>query len=178
MFDFLGIKKTLADVGSMARKLRQQIETLQRQREDIASAPCAREDIKQMVDVWVGKKAADYSNRLSFKLQQIIPNLEMLNVGVFDNDRFALHGSTAPQPGDLGMQFGPDLVDSALCAFFEQALVTSLHRMIDAMEWPSGALPMRGRDKKISDLDVQIEKLIQEEAALVREAQEAGIQIS
>lgn len=177
MFDFLSIKKTLADVSNQVRKLRQQIETLQRQREDIINAPATRDDVKEMVAQWVEKKSTEYMRRLEFNLGEFITHPEKLKCENTVGHRMTLFGTTR-QLGALTMYPGPELEDMAICCLLGSTLKTSLNATIDAMEnWPAGGIPMRERGKKITDIDTQIEKLMSQESALVGEAQEAGVQI-
>ena len=177
MFDFLSIKKTLADVGKQVSDLRSQIETLQRQREDIVSAPATRADVKEMVAQWVERKSTEYMRRLEFNLQEFVTHPKNLKCEKTVGHRMTLFGTTR-QLGALTMFPGPELEDMAICCLFGPALITSLNTIIDAMEnWPAGGIPMRERGKKIKDIDAQIDKLMSQESALVSAAQEAGVQI-
>ncbi|MDO8320609.1 hypothetical protein [Rhodoferax sp.] len=177
MFDFLSLKKTLANFAGELGGLRSQIEILQRQREDIVNAPATREDVKAMVEKWAAGKSAEYVKQLQFNMQEFVTKPEhLLNAQTIEN-RMTLFGKSR-QLGGLGMFPGPELDDRAICCLMGPALITSLHAAIDAMEnWPKGSIPMSGRAKKISDLDNKIDELSQKESVLVNAAKDAGVRV-
>lgn len=177
MFDFLSLKKTLANFVDELGGLRSQIEKLQRQREDLVNAPATREDVKAMVEKWAAGKSAEYVKRLQFNMQFFMNKPgKMLDAQVVEN-RMTLFGKSRQQGGD-GMFPGPELEDQAICCLMGPALITSLHAAIDAMEnWPKGSIPMSGRAKKISDLDDKIAELSQKESVLVNAAKDAGVHV-
>lgn len=177
MFDFLGLKKTLADFAGELGGLRTQIETLQRQREDIVNAPATREDIKAMVETWAAGRSAEYVRRLQFNMHEFVIDPKNLQDPQAISNRMTLFGKSR-QLGALAMFPGPELEDMAICCLMGPALIKSLHTAIDAMEdWPKGSIPMSGRARKISDLDDKIAKLAQQESSLVSAAQDAGVRV-
>lgn len=177
MFDFLGLKKTLSDVAGQVSELRSQIEKLQRQREDIATAPATREDVKAMVTSWVAGRSAEYVKRLQFNMQEIVSNPSDFQDENAVNGRMTLFGRTRQQ-GGLGMFPGPELEDMAICCLMGPALVKSLHETIDSMDnWPKGGIPMRDRAKEIQKLDEKISRLVEQESSIVSAAADAGVRI-
>jgi hypothetical protein len=177
MFDFLGLKKTLANFAGELGGLRSQIETLQRQREDIVNAPATREDVKAMVETWAAGRSAEYIKRLQFNMQEFVIDPKNLQAAQVINGRMTLFG-VSRQMGALAMFPGPELEDMAICCLMGPALIQSLHAAIDAMEdWPKGSLPMKGRAREISDLDDKIAKLVKQEFSLVSAAEDAGVRI-
>ena len=54
-FDFLGLKKSIADIGSQAASLRDQLEAAKREREEVAAAPVPRSELADVLCQWVDK---------------------------------------------------------------------------------------------------------------------------
>lgn len=177
MFDFLSLKKTLANFAGELGGLRSQIENLQRQREDIVNAPATREDVKAMVEKWAAGKSAEYVKRLQFNMQEFVTQPKNLLDAQAVENRMTLFGKSR-QIGEFAMFPGPELEDQVICCLMGPTLITSLHAAIDAMEnWPKGSIPMSGRAKKISDLDDKIAELSQKESVLVNAAKDAGVRV-
>jgi hypothetical protein len=177
MFDFLNLKKTLGNIVNELAGIRSQIEKLQRQREDIINAPATRDDVKAMIEKWTSGKSAQYILRLQFNLQMLITNPTKLTDETCIEQRMTLFGKSR-QTGEHSMFPGPELEDMAICCLMGPTLVQSLHTAIDAMDnWPVGAIPLEGRDKKIRELDEKISKLVKQDVALTDSAQEAGVHL-
>lgn len=177
MFDFLSLKKTLANFVDELGGLRSQIEKLRRQREDLINAPATREDVKAMVERWAAGKSAEYVKRLRISVQSFINKpVQLLDAQAVEK-RMTLFVKSGQQFG-AGIFPGYELEDQAICCLLGPALITSLHAAIDAMEnWPEGSIPMSGRAKKISDLDDKIAELSQKESVLVNAAKDAGVHV-
>lgn len=177
MFDFLSLKKTLANFAGELGDLRSQIENLQRQREDIVNAPATREDMKAMVEKWAAGRSAEYMKKLGATIKGFAIDTGRLQVEQEINRSMTLFGTTR-NLYPLGMHPGPELDDMAICCLMGTSLVKSLHAAIDAMEnWPAGSMPMSGRAKKIGDLDEKIAKLVQQKSSLVSAAADAGVRV-
>jgi hypothetical protein len=177
MFDFLNLKKTLANFAGELVNLRSQIEILHRQREDIVNAPATREDVKAMVEKWASGRSVEYVKRLQFNMQEFVTHPKKLQDAQAIDNRMTLFGKSRQQ-GGLGMYPGPELEDMAICCLMGPSLIKSLHAAIDAMEnWPTDSMPMNGRAKKISELDDKLAKLVQQESSLVSAATDAGVHI-
>lgn len=177
MFDFLNLKKTLGDIVNQMSDIRSQIEKLQRQREDIINAPVTREDVKAMIGKWANKKSAEYLLRLQFNLQPLITDVANMASEEKVEQRMTLFGKSR-QHGEFSMFPGPELEDMAICHFMGPALVQTLHASIDAMtDWPAGAVPLKGREKTIQDLDEKISKLMKMDTSLTDSAEEAGVRL-
>lgn len=178
MFDFLSLKKTLSSFSSELGDLRTQIESHQRQIEDIVNAPATREDVKAMVTRWAAGKSGEYVKRLQFNLHEFICHPKNLQNEAAVESRMTLFGKSRQQ-GALGMFPGPELEDMAICCLMGPAVVAAMHAAIDAMQdWPEGAVPFAGRDKAISDLDNKLAALVKKEASLVSSAEEAGVRLN
>lgn len=177
MFDFLSLKKTLANFAGELGDLRSQIENLQRQREDIVNAPATREDVKSMVEKWAAGRSVEYVKRLQFNMHEFVADPKNLQDAQAIDNRMTLFGKSR-QMGALGMFPGPELEDMAICCLMGPSLVKSLHAAIDAMEnWPAGSMPLNGRAKKIGELDDKLAKLVQQESSLVSAAADAGVRV-
>jgi hypothetical protein len=169
MFDLSFLKKSVAALTQERTKLLQAIEQLQREREDILTAPATREDIKAMVSTWCADRAGKYRAQLFTALSPFIrkPKLAHSDNGL---NVFTLFGAQGSQLA------GPVLSDMAICALFGPALVKAVHESIDAMQdWPANALPWKGRTERVEGIDKKLADLIANEADIVAQARSAGI---
>lgn len=176
MFDFLGLKNTIAKFGSELVSMRSQVETLHRQREDIINAPATREDVKAMVEKWSIGKSSEYTERLQLRMHEFVTHPETLQDARRINQRMNLFGRSEAQ-GDTGMYACPEFSDMAICFIMGPALIKSLHAAIDAMDWPFGGISLADRGKKIKEIDEKLEKLLKQESSLVNAANEAGVRL-
>jgi hypothetical protein len=176
MFEnLLSFKKSVASLAADVQKVRDAIEKLQQQREEVATAPATREDVKAMVEQWITGKAALYLKKLRFNMDEFIANpRQALADPVQIENRMSLFGKSR-QLGEYAMYPGPELQDEAMSLLFGPHLVKAMHVAIDAMEWPPNALPLAGRAERLAELDEKISKLSAEEAEVVAEARNAGV---
>jgi cell division protein FtsB len=173
MFDLSFIKKSVASLAQQVQQLRTDIEKLQREREDILTAPATRDDIKTMAAAWCEERSAKYGVLLRGSLQVFIRKPALMQDRAKVAERMTCFGSVGQLNGIIP---GPGLTDMAMCALLGPALVKSLHATIDAMEdWPANALPMAGRSERVDALDKKITKLTREESDMVAEARAAGV---
>lgn len=175
MFDFLPLRKTLSTFVAEVASLRGDIERLQREREDIITAPATRQDMKAAVDRWVSGRAAEYVKKLRFNMGPLICKPESFkDPAVFDK-RMTLFGTSRQLGGADTMFPGPELEDMAICALVGPALTKALHEAIDAMDWPENSRPMAGREDRLASIDSKLAKLVEQEEKLTAAARESGI---
>jgi hypothetical protein len=176
LFDFGSIKKSLQGVAAHIKQVHKEIETLKREREDIAGAPASRDDVKQMVRQWISQRAAVHQKRLAVTMHNMITNTSDL-----------LSNNGAPEMMTVagayhkigGVAPGGEAVDGAMCAFFGPALADGLCKMVDTMEWPAAeGLSMAERTRKLEGLDARIATLTTEADEMTRSARAAGIVIA
>lgn len=171
MIDLKSLKKSVQDLGARRKDLRSQIETLQRQREDIATAPPAREDVKAALRGWVEDKAAAYQRLLYGRLDPLLRRPETLT----DPARVA-KVMTLPIVRDVNATASVQAMDEVLSFAFQAPLIAALTQAVDSMPFDEG-LPMTKRAASIAKLDEQIEALLAQEQELIDGARSAGIAI-
>lgn len=172
MFDFLAVKKTVQDLAGKARSLKEKIEQLKKQREDIATAPAAKSDIKAQITQAVEERAKQYEKH--FRRQM---------------DRFVRAPARVTDPAqlrqDLLLAITPDngqmasfyTAETGMSAIFKRLMLEGLHAQVDAMDWPEQGLPAAERANAIHELDESIAKLETELRELLGSARSAGISI-
>lgn len=173
IFNFSTLRKSLQDFSAQVHSLRADIERLQRQREDVLSAPAAKADVKAIFNDWFVQREKDFTEMWSGHLTGVFrkpgnfkdPARAAQHLAVFAVQRNANNGA------DLKS------MDIALCALFGAALKPQLWKMIDAVDLPNEGLPLAERARKIEDLDAQLDRLKAEEAELVQAAAQARIVI-
>ncbi len=172
--DFGSIKRSLQSVAGQVRSLRADIEKLKRTREDVASAPAAKEDVKAMIRAWVETTSEAYQTKLRVMLEGFIRKPAWTN----EQDKVRGHLTVAGAVHQIGgVAPGAAAVDGALCTFFGPALLDSFQKVIDQMDWPAQGLPMAERVRRLDALDKEIETLSKQEAELVAASREAGISL-
>jgi hypothetical protein len=165
-----GLKRALQgvqDLQSGLRAVRAQLEAAQREREEIATAPTCRSDVKANFGRWIDGCAAEFDENLKRQMATMLRKphaFEDLKSQTALNCMGVLSVSPAGGTGPT-----PRSVDVALMALLGPSLKTELYRVIDRLEWPSAeGLPMLERKQKIAELDRRIDKLLAEESELVQ----------
>ena len=166
MFDFLGVKGQVQKLATQLKKLREDIEQLQREREDVVNAPATKDDVKAQVKAWIAAQAAEYNAGFAGQLAALSCNALVPGHAVAIN--------LASTSNSI---FGPMLFNRALCGLLGPALYESMASSIDAMTWPAGSLPMEGRAASVERIDKKLGALIDQQRALVFSARDAGLQV-
>jgi hypothetical protein len=159
----LGLKTHASEFASELKKLRASIEQLQRDREDLMTAPCTKEDAKELVRAWIADQSRDYRQSL----------LEQLS-GLANHAAGTVGKPSGPIPLGLAQHgMSAQLFGRAICTLFGDALYTSLESIIDKMAWAANALPIAGRADAIAKLDARLGGLIEEEQSLAKAVRNA-----
>jgi outer membrane murein-binding lipoprotein Lpp len=172
MFDFLSIKKSVQDLAQQVSQLKQKIEALKRAREDLATAPAARVDIKATVSALLEERAATYAK--GFRRQ--------MDAFVRKPDRIGAPGALRQEllmgiPTEAGQISNLFTLEMGLSALLKDAIHNGLMAQIDAMEWPEQGLPMAERKLALEKMDADISTLESDLNALNQAARSAGISI-
>ncbi|MDP1649651.1 MAG: hypothetical protein Q8M01_15825 [Rubrivivax sp.] len=167
------IKAALSGLKTDQRKRRAQLEALRRERDLVAAAPAAREDIKAALRAYIGAGGERYTVLLQRALAPLVAKPIMLA----DPERvagvFGLVAATAPQGNPTPRGF--DMVLSSLAA---ELTVAALDRAVDGMAWPAPeGLPMAQRQAELTRLDGLIAKLEAEEENVAAQARDAGLML-
>ncbi|MEY4751379.1 MAG: hypothetical protein RIQ60_3593 [Pseudomonadota bacterium] len=174
LFDFSLIRRSVQSLEERLKALRVELNDLQRQRALILSAPMNRNDLKQFLNDWLKASASSYASHLQAGLQRLAkaPHAGALN---FDGSRgnVRLLGAAT----NFGESPSGEDMDRALCGLFMAPLAQYLAGAVDALDLPGEGLPMKDRPAAVEKLDSRIAALMQEEASLIEQAREAGINL-
>lgn len=172
MFDFLGISKTLKNFAAELQTVRQNIEILTRQVEDIQYAPADQDDVLKALNVWATENADLYRAHLKRELSKLV--LHPGVVGDKDAVRERLrYDSFFPDPRH------PITRDVQMCGLLGPATFVDLVKdQMQWIEWPKAGLPMADRGPAIKVLEQQIAKLKAKEKDLLDSAEKAGLNIA
>jgi hypothetical protein len=170
LLDFLkGFKSSLTRLKEKRTALRDDIDSLQRQREATLNAPAHKGDLKAFVTAWVGKAQQGYDEALREALNPVIRTPRALLAAKPRTDMLSL------TPGIYGTDaLAREHFDRAMTALFGQQVLAQLLQRIDAMSWAEG-LPLSERTAAVAKIDARLEKLIEEMADLDAQAADAGV---
>ena len=169
-FDFLGLKKSIADIGSQAASLRDQLEAAKREREEVAAAPVPRSELADVLCQWVDKIGDEYPANLVNAVRHLRDDAEV--------DPMTRIGAPALLTCSGA---GSDQVirPAVLCYLLNDAIKDGMRRAADEMPYPAPeGLPRAERLKKLEALDKKIAKLEGELLDLLREADAAGVSLT
>jgi hypothetical protein len=170
--DFTALRRQIAGLGIAVRELRQRIELLTREREDLASAPPARGDVLDMLNKWLDEQAAQCGRNLSVMLGGFLRRAVALGDAGEVRKTVTLLGATkAPDVAAT-----PRTADVVFIGLLLPELRRNLPGVVEQIPWmaPEG-LPLAQRAERLRALDEQIATLEGEEAELVAQAASAGI---
>lgn len=170
-FDFPNVKKALAELTGNVKTLRDEIEQLKRQREEIAEAPAARQDVIRLLHSNIDSMAANYPNEMREGLAQYIASSNTADIAQH-LPLFLLPRGRHGQSGMLPASFLRDMV-FILGPQFKDGIA----RAIEAMDWPADAISLAERSKRLATLDEKITALEREEGEIRQAAASAGISL-
>lgn len=171
-FDFLGLKKSIAQVQERLEKVRLEQASLKNQMQAIRYAPSGAADIKQVVSQWVNESADSYWANFRASVQAAAR--ENIPTKGFTLKPLATFGA---QSREQSVPMTNQQMGEAICAMFAPQIVKLLHQQIDAIEWPENAVPVVERSRQIERLESALSKLIDEEASLLQSARDAGLKV-
>lgn len=173
MFDLLGIKKSVGALSEQLRGRRNKIEELKRQREDVATAPAALEDVRAAYVAAVEERRASFRAGLASTVDSLRARPDLLaQPGRVRRGALLFLASenySSPEPAAL--------VENGVMALFSEQVIQALSSELEALDWSGAGLPMVKREKKLAELDAEIAKLELEFSGLLAEARSAGIVI-
>lgn len=153
---------------------------LQRELQEIISesravrvAPAHRSDVAKAIDNWIQRTGAAFEARLSERLASLpaLQGGELLGTKDIDVGYLASssHAADSVTVGDI---------DGALCALAGHELRLRFMVAIARMERPREGLPLAERAQKLGELADRERNVREQIAALVKEADEAGIELA
>lgn len=168
-FDFLGLRGAIQSMGESVRELRQKIEALKREREDLVAAPYSREDVAAILMARIDRDGQKYANRLRASLVPAIKRGEDLHQDAY------LPMLTAEAPN---VAASARTIESAFCLLFAEQMKRAVAGFIESMDWPEGAVSHADRTARLEKLDAEIGRLEAEEMELANQARAAGVILS
>ncbi len=172
LLDFLTLKKSVSAFAGQIRGISQRIEELKREREDIATAPPAFQDV---VDA--------YARELDARRESFRAGLAQ-KIGYF-------HGQPGQMEKPLPLGKSPLLgladenysvapvhvLENGLAVVLGDQILNALTAELKSLDWSKAGLPWTERRKRMAEMDAQITRYEKELAELRAAAQEAGIVI-
>jgi hypothetical protein len=169
------IRAALTQFTDEVQSLRNQIEKLLREREDLLGAPAAKADIVTVLHAWVDAQREVFLKTWGQRLQSDIasPTLDLV-----DPERIRRHaasnyyGLVTGNSGDLRA------VDAVLAGLLGGILKSAISTAVDELKWPGEpGLPMAERAKRVAAIDAKLDALKGKESDLVQAAAQARITI-
>lgn len=174
---FDAFKSTLSKYSSTLKGVREEIDRIELEIEDVHFAPIAKEDVQSAFRSWFMREGIEWRRLLSDRLAALRDQPITLN----DPDRLAKsmheHGLLllgAPSgPGQAF--FEPKLLQRSLIGMFEEPISKAIDAALDGLEWQPGAINLKDRQAKLKVLNERLAELKAKEAELVSQAREVGI---
>lgn len=166
LFDFLSLKKQIADAGEEIRSRRRELEGLRRERDLIAVAPLSREDTIKALHARIDAEGAKHLKIFSGVLRQRVMKGCPTR---FDGPILAAQKpDVSPTPASL---------EAAISLIFADQFKASLAGVVESMSWPEGSMDHADKQKKLAELDSKIGKIESDLTGLVHSARAAGISV-
>lgn len=173
MFDFGLIKKALAGYGDSLKKLRREIEAIQKEREDVLFAPTTRADARAAMVAWIESQAKIYRGSITQGLNELAMNRHAIEDPTRFNEaisRLPLVHKRAYGPVD-----GP--IDLFVCALLGDVLIKAFDEVLEKMPQPADALSHEDRKRRLEQIDAKLADLRATEQKMVTAAADAGMTV-
>ena len=170
-FDFSLLKKSIGDLAGGLTSKRVEIEDLKQQRQALAKAPGTRDDVLDLILQEMDSQADGYVANLQ-------ASISFMQYGVHrhmgkNSKHQVIRVATAPEHVNTPPVI--DDIEAALCYVIRPQMRAAATKALQAMEWPAGAEPLKGRAARLAKLDKRIGELENEARILREEAAKAGI---
>ena len=175
---FDAFKNTLSKYSSTLKGVRDEIDRIEVEIEDVVFAPIAKEDVQSAFRSWINSEGAEWRSLLGDRLKSLQDQPLILN----DPDRLAKsmhdHGllllGAGPSPVAQAF-FEPRLLQRTLIGMFEEPISKAIDAALDGLEWKPGALKLKDRQERLQALNQKLAELKATEADLVKQAKDVGI---
>lgn len=167
-------------------KLSAERDALQRERDRVFYAPRAKEDVIADLEDMLDIHRQEFARRLavaltgpnsdsgwarhSFHMQPESTEINMPRLAMFQLPREKVDTSISHSPGNFPVN------SNCLMGMFAHIIKPAAREMIQAMDWPTGTFSKQEREAKLADLDGKIKGVSDKLTALLKEAEEAGLQ--
>jgi hypothetical protein len=170
MFDFKLFKKALGDYSQTLRTVRSQIDAVETEIENCLFARA-----------WISTEAAEWRRLLIDRLASVQKNAELMaNPDKLASDmklsNLLMMGahSGALYQGHVDAKY----LQRSMIGMFEEPMWKAIESALDGLTWQPGAMTIEDRAEKLKTLREQLSKLRAQEAQLVKDAEDVGIDAS
>lgn len=174
MFDFNLIGTQIRNLRKSVDKLDKEIENLNQERDELVTSPLGFEDVHRLTCEAVDQYASEFPRYLCEHISYV-KNKPMATENALLRPSSpaifvapVLHRDS--MPGMLNIQ-------RALCALFSDRIKEVLGEALRSMDFDEKAIPLARRNRRISEIDVELEKLEAKREELISVAQREGIRI-
>lgn len=170
--DWAKIKTAITGIGEHMNGLRTELETLKRQREELAAAPGTKGDVIALFHANIDETAAKYTGRLQRVIEQSLGHGTDMHNGPDGRPQL---GPLTLGRANAATPCTPHDIESSLFFVMGPTMKTAVADAINAMPWPADAQPLAGRAAEIAKLDKKIAALEKSEQDLRHDAASAGV---
>jgi hypothetical protein len=159
------IQAMIGDVAAEHRQLLSQREKLLQRREDLQTLPLSKEDALEKLSAMIDVDRDRYIESLGLELQSFAnrPFAKYINFPFFNPHT----GTTQRFVGAAGV-----------CGLFGHLVREGLSKAISEIDWPEEVgPPLHEREKEMSKIDKQLEKVNQQILDLKKSAEASGIRL-
>ncbi|MDO9032872.1 MAG: hypothetical protein Q7V09_20790 [Hydrogenophaga sp.] len=172
-FDFASVKRSVQSLEERLGALKKDINELKRKRTLVEAAPVAKEDVKALLSKWVNESGDAYVGALATSVADIARTTSAFT----NQSRLKQLASFGALGYSDGIKPDHQALGQSLCAVFGGVISETLNKVVDAMEWPEGALTARQRNEAVEGFNDQIFKLETEAQDIINKASELGIHL-
>lgn len=166
IFDFSSLNRQVADIGEEVRSRRRELEGYRRERDLIAAAPLSREDTIRALHARIDAEGDRHLKVFTGNLRALVAKgcPERIDGPILACQK----PDVSPTPASL---------EAAISLIFSAQFKTSVAGVVEAMDWPQGAMDHADKQIKLAALDTKIGKVESDLTGLVRSARAAGINV-
>ena len=131
-FDFMKLRKSIAEATEELDKRKKRVESLRQEREFLSTAPIPKSDVVDILMDGIDRDAGKYPQYLAAAIRGFIesPGMEITDA----------HGIPTVAVGPLGMKY--DRVEPAgFCWIFREQIKAGVRAAVEVMEWPENVGP-------------------------------------
>lgn len=181
MFNFDSIKRSLGDYSSNLRKVREEIEKIEREIEETMLAPLDRRDADEALLSWVEAEGGKYREELAAQFARL-PAAVLAHT---DGSKLASVLNTKPittlavplEGGAVVANLTPVAHQRLLCGLFPDLILEVMRGELDRRKWEPGAIRQVEKEKRVLQLEGKLKDLKEQEAKMVQIADSLGVSV-
>jgi len=180
VFDFSSVKKALTAYTGSLKKVRDDIEALERKIEDVMFAPVSKNEARSALHAFVDAQQTDFKSALVASFQELQTNSQLSTDKALLFER--MRRQPLPNLGSLSLIHQQGSIDAgslqrSLCGLFGDAMKKALSEALDSCPWPPGAILETERKQRLTELQAEMDRLKNEERELVAAAESLQIDV-